>query len=270
MPRSASSVPSGSQRRSRSAAGPAGRAGRRHERRAAGHRAGADRGVRRVLAPGRRLRRAARHGRGRRRTDHRHGDPADDDARQQPPRPAARRRLRRPHVHDHRLAALAAALGRRRPRHHGGGDRLRAHAMSAMLHPALSNADLLGLFAHFLVLSLLAIGGAITTAPDMHRYVVDEHHWISDAQFSASIAIAQAAPGPNVLFVAVIGWNVAGPVGALATMAGTMLPSTALTLIATRWGQRRRDTRFVRAFKTGITPLTIGLLVATGWLLALG
>jgi chromate transporter len=140
--------------------------------------------------------------------------------------------------------------------------------VSAMIHPALSNADLLGLFGQFLVLSLLAIGGAITTAPDMHRYVVAEHHWISDAQFSASIAIAQAAPGPNVLFVAVIGWNVAGPIGALVTMAGTMLPSTALTLVATRWGARRRDTRFVRAFKTGLTPLTIGLLVATGWLLA--
>lgn len=137
-----------------------------------------------------------------------------------------------------------------------------------MLHSALSGADLLGLFGHFLVLSLLAIGGAITTAPDMHRYVVAEHHWISDAQFSASIAIAQAAPGPNVLFVAVIGWNVAGPIGALATMAGTMLPSTALTLVATRWGARRREARGVRAFKTGLTPLTIGLLVSTGWLLA--
>jgi chromate transporter len=137
-----------------------------------------------------------------------------------------------------------------------------------MLHSALSGADLLGLFGHFLVLSLLAIGGAITTAPDMHRFVVVEHHWISDAQFSASIAIAQAAPGPNVLFVAVIGWNVAGPIGALATMAGTMLPSTALTLVASRWGTRRRESRFVRAFKTGLTPLTIGLLVATGWLLA--
>ncbi len=139
--------------------------------------------------------------------------------------------------------------------------------MSAM-HPVLSAADLLGLFAHFLVLSLLAIGGAITTAPGMHRYVVAEHHWISDAQFSASIAIAQAAPGPNVLFVAVIGWNVAGPIGALATMIGTMLPSTALTLVASRWGARRSESRFVRAFKTGLTPLTIGLLVATGWLLA--
>ena len=137
-----------------------------------------------------------------------------------------------------------------------------------LLHPALSAADLLGLFAHFLILSLLAVGGAITTAPDMHRFVVDEHHWITDAQFSTSVAIAQAAPGPNVLFVAVIGWNVAGPLGALATMSGTLLPSTALTLFATRWGARRREERGMRAFTTGLTPLTIGLLVATGWLLA--
>ena len=51
-------------------------------------------------------------------------------------------------------------------------------------------------------------------------------------------------------------------------MSGTLLPSTALTLIATRWGTSRRETRGVRAFTTGLTPLTIGLLVATGWVLA--
>ena len=136
------------------------------------------------------------------------------------------------------------------------------------LASALSPADLLGLFAQFLVLSLLAVGGAIATAPDMHRYVVVDHHWITDAQFTASVAIAQAAPGPNVLFVAVIGWNVAGPLGALATMAGIMLPSTALTLWATRWGRARRETRGVRAFTTGMAPLTLGLLLATGWVLA--
>jgi chromate transporter len=140
--------------------------------------------------------------------------------------------------------------------------------MSSLLHSPLAAADLLGLFGHFLTLSLLAVGGAITTAPDMHRFVVDEHHWLSDAQFSASIAIAQAAPGPNVLFVAVIGWNVGGWLGALATMSGTLLPSTALALYANRWGTKRREMRGLRAFTTGLTPLTIGLLVATGWLLA--
>ncbi len=137
-----------------------------------------------------------------------------------------------------------------------------------MTGSALSPGELFGLFVQFLILSLLAIGGAITTAPDMHRYLVDEHHWMNDAQFTASVAIAQAAPGPNVLFVAVLGWNVAGPLGALATMMGILLPSTALSLWATRWGQARRETRGVRAFTVGMAPLTLGLLLATGWLLA--
>jgi len=131
----------------------------------------------------------------------------------------------------------------------------------------MTPVDLPALFGHFLLLSLLAVGGAITTAPDMHRYLVSEHGWISDAQFTTSVALAQAAPGPNLLFVAVLGWNVAGPMGAVATMTGILLPSTLLTLWATRWGQARRDTRGVRAFTTGMAPLTLGLLVATGWVL---
>lgn len=136
------------------------------------------------------------------------------------------------------------------------------------MNASLTSSDLLALFGHFVVLSLLAVGGAITTVPDMHRFIVAEHHWLTDAQFTASIAIAQAAPGPNVLFVAVLGWNVAGPVGALATMLGSLLPSTALSLWATRWGTQRRETRGVRAFTSGLTPLTLGLLLSTGWVLA--
>ncbi|KNZ31620.1 MAG: chromate transporter [Methylibium sp. NZG] len=133
---------------------------------------------------------------------------------------------------------------------------------------ALGWPDLLAMFGHFLVLSLLSVGGAITTAPEMHRYLVTQQGWLTDLQFSASIAIAQAAPGPNVLFVAVMGWTIAGPLGALVTMVGILLPSTVLSLTAGRWGQQRRNTRGVRAFTGGMAPLTIGLMLATGWLLA--
>jgi chromate transporter len=119
----------------------------------------------------------------------------------------------------------------------------------------------------FLVLSLLAVGGAIATAPDMHRYVVVEHGWLSDAQFTSSVAIAQAAPGPNLLFVAVIGWNVAGFAGVAATMLGILIPSTTLAIAATRWGSQRRESRFVRAFTSGMAPVTLGLLLATGYVL---
>lgn len=132
----------------------------------------------------------------------------------------------------------------------------------------LDAADLLALFVHFLMLSLLAIGGAISTAPDMQRFVVGERGWLSDGQFTASIALAQGAPGPNVLFVAVIGWNVGGLAGVLAAMLGNLLPSTTLALTATRWGESRREARPVRAFTQGMAPLTLGLLLATAWVLA--
>lgn len=127
---------------------------------------------------------------------------------------------------------------------------------------------LLDLFLHFLALSLLAIGGAITTAPEMHRYLVGDRSWLSDETFTQSIALAQAAPGPNILFVAVLGYQVAGLAGALAAMSGIMLPSTTLVLVATRWARAHQEDRAVRAFTLGLQPLTLGLIIATGWLLA--
>lgn len=128
-------------------------------------------------------------------------------------------------------------------------------------------SQLAALFLHFLILSLLAVGGAIATAPDMHRVMVDQRGWLSDTQFTASIALAQAAPGPNVLFVAVLGWQVAGLSGVLATLGGNLLPSTTLALAANRWGEQPRSARLMQALKTGLSPLTLGLLLATGWIL---
>jgi chromate transporter len=136
-----------------------------------------------------------------------------------------------------------------------------------MTPPALAPGDLWGLFGQFLLLSLLSIGGAIGTAPEMHRYIVEQHHWMTDAQFSASIAIAQSAPGPNLLFVAVLGWGVAGLAGLCVTMLGIMLPSTTLALAAARWGEARRTTRGVQTFVHGMAPLTVGLVLSSGWVL---
>jgi chromate transporter len=152
-------------------------------------------------------------------------------------------------------------------------------AQQIALH--LQPADWLQLLLYFLTLSLMAVGGAIATAPDMHRFLVDGHGWLSETQFSSSIAIAQAAPGPNVLFIALLGWNLGlnagggtgllawsfGALGVAVCMIGILLPSSLLAWQASRWGQRNRARRSVRAFKQGMTPLVIGLLLATGWLL---
>ena len=136
--------------------------------------------------------------------------------------------------------------------------------------------DWLSLFLHYAMLSLISIGGVITTVPEMHRYLVDQNAWLSDAQFNGSIAIAQAAPGPNMLFVGIVGWNInlnAGgfawaAFGLLLTLIGTLLPSSLLTYFAAQWGHRNRELRAVRAFKLGMGPIVVALLVATGWILA--
>ena len=151
--------------------------------------------------------------------------------------------------------------------------------MTVQMHAA----DWLNLLAHFLSLSLLSIGGAITTVPDMHRRLVEHQQWLTDGQFNASIALAQAAPGPNVLFVALLGWNIGlnagqgmgggwltwgcGLLGMLLAMLGILLPSTTLTFAASRWGHRNRDLIGVRAFKQGMAPVVVALLAATGWVM---
>jgi chromate transporter len=148
---------------------------------------------------------------------------------------------------------------------------------------AVTAIDWLAVFGHFASLSLLAGGGAITTAPDMHRYLVTQQAWLSDTQFTASIALSQAAPGPNVLFIALLGWNLglnAGGgaaagwpawglalLGVVVSMTATLLPSSVLTYTATRWAHHNRERRTVRAFKAGMAPIVIALLIATGWLL---
>jgi chromate transporter len=154
--------------------------------------------------------------------------------------------------------------------------------MNPVLH--MSASDWLVLFQHFASLSLLAVGGAITTAPDMHRYLVSEAGWLSDSQFTSSIALAQAAPGPNILFVALMGWNVGmnastgaglglqlltALLGVTVAMLGIMLPSSILTYLATRWAHQHREMRAIKAFKAGMAPIVIALLMATGWLLTI-
>ena len=151
---------------------------------------------------------------------------------------------------------------------------------------AMNAQDWVSLFLHFISLSLLAVGGAITTAPDIHRYLVDEQHWLTHYQFTSSVAIAQGAPGPNVMFIALMGWNVgmnaaAGMtpeptlvyavmlalLGVVVTMAGIIVPSATLTFFSTQWAHKNRELRGVRAFKAGLAPLVMSLLIATGWLL---
>jgi chromate transporter len=122
----------------------------------------------------------------------------------------------------------------------------------------------------FGVLSLIAVGGVTSILPEVHRVTVDVHGWLTDAEFTQMFAIAQASPGPNMLIVALIGFHVAGLPGALVAAGAICLPSCTLAYLAERVWQRFRGTPFRRAFEAGLAPITVGLMIATGWLVARG
>ena len=137
----------------------------------------------------------------------------------------------------------------------------------------------LALFLVCAQLSIVAIGGATAVLPELQRQVVDVHHWMGEAEFGALFALAQAAPGPNVLVVTLLGWRVAGLAGAGAATLGMLLPSGLLTwFVAGAW-HRFQDRPWRKAVQAGLVPVTVGLVMAaaallarattTGWLAAL-
>jgi len=131
----------------------------------------------------------------------------------------------------------------------------------------MERADVLGLFLNFLILSSMAIGGTQTVMPGMHHYVVEVHNWITSRQFADAYALAQAAPGPNVMYVTLIGWQVGGWVGAIATTLALVIPSAVCTILFVRLAARNPDAPFARAMRSGLAPVAIGLTFSSAWVL---
>lgn len=124
------------------------------------------------------------------------------------------------------------------------------------------------LFFEFALLSFVAFGGATALLPEMHRLVVENHQWLNDTTFTHLYAIAQAAPGPNVLVVTLIGWELAGLAGALATTLAMCLPMSVLIyLLIDRW-EGFAGKRWQKAVSLGVSPLAVGLIFSGATLIA--
>ncbi len=136
---------------------------------------------------------------------------------------------------------------------------------------ASADSPLWLLTTHLAMLSFATIGGGVVMlAPDIQRYVVEVHHWISSEQFAAAYAIAQAAPGPNMLYVTLVGWQIAGWLGAIGATLAVTIPPGLLTYAIGRVSNRRSSGgvgRFGKAIRNGLAPLSVGLLLAAVWVL---
>lgn len=131
----------------------------------------------------------------------------------------------------------------------------------------MERVDLTAMFFHFVALWFVAVGGPSTILPDIHRYLVEVHHLLTDRQFAEIYTLAQVAPGPNVMYVTLIGWYLAGWKGVAATTIPLLVPATTLTMLVGHLKQRYPDARIFRAVRLGLTPITIGLVFASATIL---
>jgi chromate transporter len=127
---------------------------------------------------------------------------------------------------------------------------------------------LLTLGGHFALMSLFAIGGANSAVPEMHRLAVEVERWMTDQQFTDMFAIAQVTPGPNVIIVTLIGYHVAGLLGALVTTLAMCGPTCVLAFYVGDVWERFKDAPWRDAIQAGLLPISIGLIAASGFVVA--
>jgi chromate transporter len=133
----------------------------------------------------------------------------------------------------------------------------------------MTTADILAEIAvRFAALSLVAIGGINAILPEIHRVVVDVEGWMTSAAFAELFALAQVAPGPNAMVVALVGWKVAGIAGALVATIAACGPSSVACYIAWQWADRLRESRLRVIVQRALAPVAIGLIMASGYTLA--
>lgn len=130
------------------------------------------------------------------------------------------------------------------------------------------SGTLASLAAIFSQLSVLAFGGGNTILPEMQRQVVEVHHWMTATEFTSLFALAQAAPGPNMMIVSLVGWHVAGWPGLLVASLAKFGPSSLITILVLHAWQRFRDRPWRRYIQQGMMPMTAGLVVASAMLIS--
>ena len=115
----------------------------------------------------------------------------------------------------------------------------------------------------FFTTALFSVGGISAMIPEIHRQAVEVQGWLSDDQFAAAFALSQIAPGPNILLMTLIGWRVAGWAGLVVATIATVLPTSAISLMAGRGEKRLLHARWYAMTKRSLPPLVVGLICAS-------
>lgn len=128
---------------------------------------------------------------------------------------------------------------------------------------------LISLFLKLSAFSVVAFGGINALLPVLYDLSVNQEHWISAQTFADYFAIAQAAPGPNLMTVTLIGWHVGGVLGAALATLAIAWPSSIMIYFLQGYisGIQNKQKQKMIQFAAG--ALSVGLVLAAAWQIAL-
>ena len=110
--------------------------------------------------------------------------------------------------------------------------------------------------------SLAAIGGAPSIFAPLQHESVDVYHWLTARDFVEIFAVAKFAPGPGAMVSTLIGYKVAGWLGALVATLSLFLPSSILCLAVAQAWNKHRGKNWHKAVEEGLGPIAAGLMFA--------
>jgi chromate transporter len=119
------------------------------------------------------------------------------------------------------------------------------------------------LFWVFTEISFISLGGGTASLAQMQWYSVHQFHWITAEEFIDFFAISQAAPGPSMLIVSLIGYKAASWYGMTVATVATFAPACVLTYIVSRVWKHFHDSPWREPVEKGLSAVTVGLIFAS-------
>ena len=124
-------------------------------------------------------------------------------------------------------------------------------------------------FITFFKIGIFTLGGGYAMIPLIEEEVVNRHKWVEKEEMLDLIAIAQSCPGVFAINIAIfIGYKLNKVRGAIATAAGTALPSFLIILIIAMFFHQFKDNAVVAAMFRGIRPAVVALIAVPTFNLA--
>ena len=112
------------------------------------------------------------------------------------------------------------------------------------------------------------VGGGGPAVAILLREMVHKRRWMSEQGYAICFALARVTPGTNMIaFYTATGWLVKRWRGAIAALIAGSLPCCLFAALVTAGFERISENRWVQAAMDGALAASVGLLLATFWLL---